>query len=88
MKVLLIVPGWSSSNLWGQIRFKFPPLSVLTLASATQEDIHVSIIDENLEEIHYETDADLIGISVMTPQAIRAFEIADQFRAKGKKVVL
>jgi len=88
MKILLIVPGWSSSNLWGQIRFKFPPLSVLTLASATQEDIHVAIIDENLEGINYETDADLIGITAMTPQAIRAYEIADEFRNRGKKVVL
>ena len=88
MRVLFIVPGWSPSNLWGQIKFKFPPLSVLTLAASTPEHVEVSIIDENIEGIRYEIDADLIGITVMTPQAIRAYEIADEFRRLGKKVVL
>jgi radical SAM superfamily enzyme YgiQ (UPF0313 family) len=88
MKILFIVPGWSPSNLWGQIKFKFPPLSVLTLAASTPEDVEVSIIDENLETIHWEVDADLIGITVMTPQAVRVYEIADEFRNRGKKVVL
>jgi len=88
MRVLFIVPGWSPSNLWGQIKFKFPPLSVLILAASTPEHVEVSIIDENIEGIRYEIDADLIGITVMTPQAIRAYEIADEFRRLGKKVVL
>ena len=88
MEVLFIVPGWSPSTLWGQIQFKFPPLSVLTLAASTPEGIEVSIIDENLERIDFETDADLVGITVMTPQSTRAYEIADEFQSKGKKVVL
>lgn len=88
MKVLFIVPGWPPSNLWGQIRFKFPPLSVLTLAASTPEDVEVSIIDENLEEMDGEVEADLIGITVMTPQAIRAYQIADEFRSRGIKVIL
>jgi radical SAM superfamily enzyme YgiQ (UPF0313 family) len=70
------------------MRFKFPPLNLLTLASSTPEEVEVSILDENLEIMNYETDADLVGITVMTPQAPRAYEIADQFRKKGRKVVL
>ena len=88
MKILFIVPGWSSSNLWGQIKFKFPPLGVLTLAASTPVEVEISIIDENLEKIDFSDPADLIGITVMTPQAMRAYEIADEFRRKGKKVVL
>ncbi|MGB9630066.1 MAG: B12-binding domain-containing radical SAM protein, partial [Thermodesulfobacteriota bacterium] len=88
MKVLLIVPGWSKSNLWGQIRFKFPPLSLLTLASETPEEVEVSILDENLEEIDFDIEVDLVGITVMTPQAPRAYQIANEFREKGRKVVL
>jgi len=88
MKVLLIVPGWPASNLWGQLKFKFPPLSVLTLASSTPEEVEVSVIDENLENIPPEVEADLVGITVMTPQAMRAYQIAGDFRRKGKKVVL
>jgi radical SAM superfamily enzyme YgiQ (UPF0313 family) len=82
------VPGWSASNLWGQMKFKFPPLSVLTLAASTPEEVEVSIADENLEKIDFENEADLIGITVMTPQAVRVYEIADEFRNRGKKVVL
>lgn len=88
MKILLIVPGWSRSNVWGQMKFKFPPLSLLTLASSTPEDVEVSIIDENLEAIPFEMEVDLVGITVMTPQAIRAYQIADEFRRRGRRVVL
>ncbi len=88
MKILLIVPGWSSSSLWGQIRFKFPPLSLLTLASMTPEDMEVSILDENVEKIDFQIETDLVGITVMTPQAPRAYQIAEEFRNRGKKVVL
>lgn len=88
MKILLIVPGWSSSSLWGQIRFKFPPLSLLTLASVTPEEVEVSILDENMETIDFDSQVDLIGITVMTPQAPRAYQISDEFRKRGKKVVL
>ncbi len=88
MKILLIVPGWQPSNLWGQIRFKFPPLSLMTLASSTPEDIELSLLDENIEKIDFDTKADMVGITVMTPQAPRAYQIADELRKKGKKVVL
>jgi radical SAM superfamily enzyme YgiQ (UPF0313 family) len=88
MKALLIVPGWPLSNLWGQMKFKFPPLSLLALASAAPEDVEVSIVDENLEKIDFDAEADLVGITVMTPQAPRAYQIADEFRRRGKKVVL
>ena len=88
MKVILVVPGWSPSNLWGQMQFKFPPLSLLTLAASTPEDVEVSIVDENIEKIDFEMAADLVGITVMTPQAPRAYQIADEFRKRGKRVVL
>jgi radical SAM superfamily enzyme YgiQ (UPF0313 family) len=46
-----------------------------------------------IEEVKWPDDqpadqADLIGISVMTPLAPRAYELADHFRAAGKTVVL
>jgi radical SAM superfamily enzyme YgiQ (UPF0313 family) len=88
MKILFIVPGWSPSNLWGQMEFKFPPLSVLILSASTPEEVEIFILDENLEKIDFNTEADLIGITVMTPQAIRAYEIGDEFRSRGRKVVL
>ena len=88
MKVNLIVPGWSPKNIWGQIRFKFPPLSLSTLASFTPQDVEVVITDENVDEIDFEGGADLVGITTMTPQANRAYQIADEFRRRKVKVIL
>jgi radical SAM superfamily enzyme YgiQ (UPF0313 family) len=88
MKVNLVVPGWSPKNIWGQIKFKFPPLSLTTLASFTPADVEVVVTDENVEEITFDDGPDLVGITTMTPQANRAYQIADEFRRRGTKVIL
>jgi len=52
------------------------------------DDVQIEFIDENLEQIDFDASVDLVGISVMlTSQIKRGWEIADQFRAKGKKVI-
>jgi radical SAM superfamily enzyme YgiQ (UPF0313 family) len=48
----------------------------------------VRLIDEAVEEVELTEDVDLVGISAMTAQAPRAYEIADAFRSRGVKVVL
>jgi radical SAM superfamily enzyme YgiQ (UPF0313 family) len=88
MRVNLIAPGWSPKNLWGQIKFKFPPLSLTTLAAFTPEDVKVAITDENVVEIDFENGADIVGITTMTPQANRAYQIADEFRRRKVNVIL
>jgi len=67
----------------------FPPLGLLTLAALTPRDFHVRICDENAgERIDFGTDAQIVGITGYIIQMPRVFEIADQFRARGKTVVL
>jgi radical SAM superfamily enzyme YgiQ (UPF0313 family) len=65
-----------------------PPLSLLTLAAATPPDIEVRLVDERLEEINFNEKLDLIGISVVTRVAPRAYHIADEYRQRGVKAVL
>ncbi|HTY21776.1 MAG TPA: radical SAM protein [Desulfomonilaceae bacterium] len=65
-----------------------PPLSLLMLAAVTPEDVEVQILDERLESIRFDQKADLVGISVVTKTALRAFEIADQFRQRSVRVVI
>ena len=50
----------------------------------------VSIVQEHLgDPVRFDDpDVDLVGITAMTIQARRAYEIADGFRSAGKKVVL
>jgi len=88
MNLLLVAPKWPDHSLWGQIYFRFPYLSLTTLAALTDEDWDVSIVDETVESLDFSTLPDLVAISVMTPLAKRAYEIADIYRDKNVPVVL
>ena len=66
-----------------------PSLGIPILASLTPPEIEVELIDDNAgQPIDYDAPVDLVAINCFTPQATRAFEIADQFRARGRKVVM
>lgn len=64
------------------------PLALPTLAALTPPDVDVTLVDEEIESIDFETDADLIGITALTNSANRAYEIADEFRKRGRHVVM
>jgi len=58
------------------------------VAALTPPEYQVEIIDENVEPIDFVKNFDLVGITAMTQQATRAYEIADLFRARNCKVVI
>ncbi len=65
-----------------------PSLGLPILAALTPPDIDVFLTDDNIDQpIDYHEDVDLIAISCFTPQAERAYEIADEYRKQGKRVV-
>jgi len=59
-----------------------------TISGATPVDDELRIIDENLEKINFDEHSDLVGITAITQQANRAYEIADEFRKRGRYVVM
>ena len=66
-----------------------PSLGIPILASLTPPEIEVELLDDNSgQAIRHDAPTDLVAINCFTPQAARAFEIADGFRAHGKKVVM
>ncbi|MEK7281574.1 MAG: cobalamin-dependent protein, partial [Chloroflexota bacterium] len=65
-----------------------PPLGLAMVAALTPEGVEVSLTDENVTDIDFQRETDLVGITALTPTAGRAYEIADTFRARGVKVVL
>lgn len=65
-----------------------PPLALITLAAQTPQHHEVILVDERLEEIDFNVKVDLVGISVMTISAKRAYKIADQFKERGIPVIL
>ncbi|TAN60807.1 B12-binding domain-containing radical SAM protein [bacterium] len=100
MKIALIIPRNGSENEKSFYDYKFFSkflisrkyfsylLAIPTLAALTPPEHEVRVFDENIEEVDYDWGADLAGISVRTMFAIRAYDIADKFRAKGVKTVL
>ena len=88
MKIKIICPRWPEGSLWRHFSFRFPYLSLTTLAALTPKDIEVTIEDENVQEINFEEQIDLVAISIMTPLAKRGYGIADRFRARSVPVVM
>ncbi len=46
------------------------------------------LFDEGIHEVPLDLDVDVVGITVITGTATRAYELADRFRARGITVVL
>lgn len=92
MRILLVSPEYGDSRLKftkKEVRaFWFPRLSCVTIAALTPPEHDVVFIDEAVDSIPFHEPFDVVGISVMTAMAQRAYEIADQFRNRGAKVVL
>ncbi|MCT4618372.1 MAG: radical SAM protein [Marinisporobacter sp.] len=66
-----------------------PPQSIFSLASCTPENIKIDMIDETVDmKVDYKNNADIVAIFFSTPDAMRGYEIADEFRKLGKTVVL
>lgn len=104
MKVLLISPnnpynifrvpqmfkmaGRISPLLHVNARAAFPGLNLAIIAAITPPDVEIQIVDESVESIDFDCSADLVGITAMTNMAPVAYRIADEFRKRGRTVVL
>jgi radical SAM superfamily enzyme YgiQ (UPF0313 family) len=78
-KLLLINPvnidiPLISSNLF----FKYPPIALSIISKLTPADWDIEIVDENFETFNYRP-ADLIGITALTCNVNRAYEIAREY---------
>jgi radical SAM superfamily enzyme YgiQ (UPF0313 family) len=87
MRIELIAPSLYNGKKIGK-GFLYPPMALMTIAAITPPQHSVTITDENISEVDFDKDVDLVGISVMTSTAPRAYQIAKKFRERGVKVVL
>ena len=69
---------------------RYMPLTLPTLAALVPADLpaEVTCIDEGIAVVDEGLEADLVGITVITGTAPRAYELAAEFRARGISVVL
>lgn len=87
-KILLINPAYKSSLHSNIKTLALPPLNLAIIASYTPDHYAITIVDESVEDLDLETDADLVGITCMTPLAPRAYEISQRFRERNIPVVM
>ena len=90
MKLLLISPSHFNPKgvLVKSRKLQFPTLTLPYLAALTPNDVKIKIVNDYIDEINFDIDFDLIGITFMTMQAVRAFQLGDEFRKRGKTVVM
>ncbi len=89
MKSLLLISPAAQNSLVGKdFTFQLPVLGLLKVAALTPSSWQTTIVDEKMEPVKLDSEADLVGITAMTTTAPRAYEIADHFRSRGIKVVL
>jgi radical SAM superfamily enzyme YgiQ (UPF0313 family) len=68
--------------------FSMPPALGIPIMTALSKNKHsIKLFDENIEDIDYNDNADVVAVSFFTPQANYAYEIAIKFKAKGKIVI-
>jgi radical SAM superfamily enzyme YgiQ (UPF0313 family) len=69
---------------------RYQPLTLTTLAALVPPEIPatVELFDEGIADVPLDLQADLVGLTVITGTAMRAYELAAHFRRRGIKVVL
>jgi radical SAM superfamily enzyme YgiQ (UPF0313 family) len=96
MRILLIGANsvsFADGDRWIQKgrRYGYAPTTLTTLAALVPPELgaQVRVVDEAIEETPSDFwDADLVGISAMTPDAHRAYLLADRARARGIATIL
>lgn len=91
MKLLLISPPFGEKGQKSKGLPIAPPVLeyMAGLTRQVRPDIDIQLIDANKEPFDPQAaDADLIGFTVLTPQAPWVYRIADALRRQGKKVIL
>jgi radical SAM superfamily enzyme YgiQ (UPF0313 family) len=87
MNIYLIAPSQDSTA--GTPRaLRIPQIGLQYLAALTPSKHNILAIEEEDGPIDFDYDCDLVALSVMTASAIRAYQIAREFRRRGKTVVM
>ena len=89
MKVTFILPGIGRKKGDKYLKsWLMEPLTIAVMNTLLPSGVEREFYDDRTEGIDYDTETDLVLITVETYTAKRAYHIAGEFRKRGKKVVL
>ncbi|HOZ55959.1 MAG TPA: radical SAM protein [bacterium] len=87
MKILLIAPLVDIN--YGNVKeLTIPALGLYMLQGLTPPQHQVKIVEEEMEDLNLDEECDLVGISCMTCTAPRSYELAKEFKKRGRTVVM
>lgn len=87
-RVLLVKPAQLISGKPMRFDKALAPTRALPyIAALTPPEFDVSIVDDSLEAVDFDTPVDLVGITSLLPQVPRLIQIASEFRKRGVTVV-
>ena len=66
----------------------YPSLALPIVAALTPDSWDIKIVSDYVEDADYDGDWDLVGVSAMTSQAPRAYQIAREFKKRGVPTVM
>ncbi|HEX5036338.1 MAG TPA: radical SAM protein [bacterium] len=78
---------WVLDNVAKDKKAVNSPLGLATLAALTPADWDIALIDENVEPIDWDFEADVVGVCGMGVQVPRQKEILEHFKKRGIFVV-
>ena len=88
MKILLIQPKMNKRPMDSNLKTCMSPsLALLTLLALTSDCHEIILTNENMEEINFNQNVDMVGITVTLDVMPRAVHIAAEFRKRGIAVV-
>jgi radical SAM superfamily enzyme YgiQ (UPF0313 family) len=87
MKILFVSPAVDHTKRTNK-QLLIPQLALYILEGLTPPEHEVKTIEEEVEDIDMDEDFDLVGISCMTANSPRAYELARAFKKKGKTVIM
>ena len=87
MKILLISPTIDANKRTNK-GLMIPQLALYILQGLTPSEYEVRIIEEESEDIDLDQECNLVGISCMTANAPRAYELCKEFKERDKTVIL
>ena len=87
-RALLIFPREKGKRVSTDTWRPFPMLGLTVLASLFPKDWDITIVNETIEKVNLDGDVDLVGLTALTCVADRAYSLADEFRERGRTVVI
>jgi radical SAM superfamily enzyme YgiQ (UPF0313 family) len=95
-RLLLIVPcsaetfwtlSWVYRHIWTERAYGVAPLGVASVAALTPSHWEITIVDESVEPLDLNFEADVVGVAGMSNQVARQKELLEHFRQRGAYVV-